>query len=50
MNSMDYTLRRAILALLAATATATFAAPADDLKEAQRLYAQGKVPGAIISL
>ena len=44
---MDYTLRRALLAVLAVAATTTFAAPADDLKEAQRLYAQGKLPAAM---
>jgi tetratricopeptide (TPR) repeat protein len=44
---MDYTLRRALLGVCVAACTAAFAAPADDLKEAQRLYAQGKVPGAM---
>src|SRR5205809_6419769 len=29
------------------TATTLAAAPADDLKEAQRLYSQGKLPGAL---
>jgi len=44
---MDYTLRRALFGVCMAACTAVFAAPADDLKEAQRLYAQGKVPGAM---
>src|SRR6186997_1296743 len=44
---MDYTLRRALFGVCMAACTAVLAAPADDLKEAQRLYAQGKVPGAM---
>jgi tetratricopeptide (TPR) repeat protein len=40
-------LRRALLALLALGSVVAFAAPADDLKEAQRLYNQGKLPGAL---
>jgi len=44
---MDYTLRRALLPLLLVATVAAFAAPADDLREAQRLYAQSKLPGAL---
>ena len=44
---MDYTLRRALLVAWLAASTAVIAAPADDLKEAQRLYAQGKLPAAL---
>jgi tetratricopeptide (TPR) repeat protein len=40
---MDYTLRPALLAAMLFASTAAFAAPADDLKEAQKLYGQGKL-------
>ena len=44
---MDYTLRGALLVAWLAASLAVVAAPADDLKEAQRLYAQSKLPGAL---
>jgi tetratricopeptide (TPR) repeat protein len=40
-------LRRLLFAATLAACMAAWAAPADDLKEAQRLYGQGKVPGAM---
>ena len=41
------TLRRAILAALLVLPAPVTAAPADDLKEAQHLYSQGKLPAAL---
>ena len=44
---MDHVLRRALFAALLAVGAPVLAAPADDFKEAQRLYAQGRLPAAL---
>jgi tetratricopeptide (TPR) repeat protein len=44
---MDYTLRRALLAVMVAASTVVIAASPEDLHEAQRLYGQGKLPAAL---
>src|SRR6202521_2153574 len=45
--SMQARLRAALFAALLGTAVCAWSAPADDLKDAQKLYGQGKLPPAL---
>src|SRR5258706_4847927 len=46
-SGMTGRLRRAVFAVALAFAPALAAAPADDLRDAQKLYGQGKFPAAL---